>query len=90
MVGHRPVVTLVEADDTTCVAVGSAGVFSDCWLGTADNAVLAVYALTGEVAPDVAARFAEEKPDRCRQTMHPDVVRVRLERQRHLAAPAGS
>jgi L-asparagine oxygenase len=75
-VGHRPVVTLVEADDTAFVAVGSAAMFSDGWLGMADNAVLAVYALTGEVAPDVAVRFTRQQPDRSTRTVHPDVVRV--------------
>jgi L-asparagine oxygenase len=75
-VGQRPVVTLVETDDATFVAVGSAAMFSDGWLGAADNAVLAVYALTGKVEPDVAARFTQQRPDHREQAMHPDVARV--------------
>ena len=75
-VGDRPVVTVVDADDTTFVAVGSASMFSDGWLGMADNAVLALYALTGEVTPDVAGHVTQQRPDRNGRAAHPDVVRV--------------
>ena len=74
MIGETPVVSAVHVHGRYVVMVGSDTIFDDAWIGLADNALLAVYALAGRASEQAAHDCLTRKPGAVPQHVAPTVV----------------